>query len=37
MDGITNSMDMNLRILWEIGEERRDKYAAVLGVAKILA
>ena len=36
MDGITNSMNMNLRILWEIVEDRRDKYAAVHGVTKIL-
>ena len=36
LDGITNSMNMNLRILWEIVEDRRDKYAAVHGVTKIL-
>ena len=33
-DNITDSMDMNLRKLWEIVEDRGNWHAAVHGVAK---
>ena len=34
LDSITDSMDMNLSILWEIAEDRGAQHATVKGVAK---
>ena len=36
LDGITNSMDMNLRKLWEVVRDRGVWYTAVCGVTQDL-
>ena len=36
LDGITDSMAMNLSKLWEMVKDRKAKHAAVYGVSKSL-
>ena len=35
LDRITDSMDVNLSTLWEIGEDRGTRYAAVHGLQTV--